>query len=285
MMNSMNQKGISVVGSILMAGVVAAAAVGVSSLLLGRLKDEQQITARQTAEMIRRNVRGALAHDVGWRNSIHAAQNSAQFACLKSQGAVCSQASPTRFSLLMADNSPLIDHTNPAAGFDSMGNICSGFNAAQGNDKCPFRYELTWQCEGGTCEPTHTPALGNVPSKPRLRIVGRLLFSPEKNSSKSQLKDVKLREDGFGLSALRGEEERDLSVTCRSIGGYFDQGAKHCSVQSTNTGCDPVTQYFGGFAADGSPDCRSKLIINQYCPPGYAAAGLDEAGGIKCAKF
>lgn len=274
-----NQRGLSAIMMIVIVAVVTTASVGLSSLFVDRLKDEQQISLQQGVEMVRRNVQSTIGHDKSWLKTI---EQDSNLSCLRTNGTVCGSGQKS-FTLRLANSQVLVPGAKGTQGFDRLGNVCNEFNESAGNDKCPFRYSLQWECDGA-CVATKIVSGDEPPTEPKVKITAVLEFKPG-TAAPSRGQGNHLNMERYSFNLIRGREQRDLSSTCKAIGGYFDQGKKHCSIQRGNVSCDPVAEYMAGLNEDGTPICRKKLMLNKECTTGHAIVGITALGDIKCGKF
>lgn len=273
-----DERGMSLIAILLIVGLITAGAASFSSLFLNQLKGEQNVNIQQSADLVKRNVMSVITHDGAWLQTIQAAP---QLACLRTEGAVCNPSPPNdKISLFLSDGTDFIGATTPNVGLDRLGNRCTTFNATEGNDDCPFRFTLTWSCKGGACPATRIDTASGVPSQPQIVLSGSMEFKPKTKGPEFNLKAM-----AYNFSFVRGEEEEYLSSACKTLGGYYDQNAEHCSVFKVSVFCDPVREFFAGLDGSGNPICRQKPLLGFECPAANAVTGVDANGGLICWKF
>lgn len=125
--------------------VVSIGMVHSLSLLQNRF---QARTAPVQLDIVRRNIQSLLMSQAAWQATV--ARNSSM-ACLSSSSSSCVVPGTTQplsnqtFALYDgASSQPYFDATRATNGFTANGRPCTGFNSNEGNDACPFRFELRW---------------------------------------------------------------------------------------------------------------------------------------------
>lgn len=122
---------------------------------------------------IRNGFHLALQSNTAWRNTIGA--NISRMGCLANNSPCTVDGTPggtpisgQSFALYDANKALLFDATNPASGLTPSGSPCKSFSPENGNDSCPFRFELNWSanCKPGNCV------------NPLVNISARLRYSP-----------------------------------------------------------------------------------------------------------
>lgn len=90
--------------------------------------------------------------------------------CTISGAAADAPITDAAFALFDGEGQLFYDATTPSNGLDWRGKPCSEFSL-EGNDKCPFRYNLVWSaiCVPGEC------------TSPDVKVTATLLFAPGDN--------------------------------------------------------------------------------------------------------
>jgi hypothetical protein len=194
---------------------------------------------------------------------------------------------------------------NGQAGYKIDGSACYNFGSATG-DECPFRLELTWECETGgvssPCPATIFPVGTVVALEPRIRLRGRFLFKPRNPTF-----DSAINLDTMQINFIRGTDSKTLSRFCNTIKGRFNQATRTCGAYmdgpdavdcSVSLGRPPINiagiDYhivkFAGFVTNPStgattPICDLDEKLDSYCGAGTAVHRVRPNGTLDCGVF
>ena len=122
--------------------------------------------------------------------------------------------------LTEADGTRYLDNTTPGNGFRANGSTCLSFvDAVNGNDECPFRWELKMAI---VC-----PNANATCNNPTVEIVGILKFRPNQNGSRLQpINDLRYRVSV--VRGVRGKNRSEQFDASRVIAGAQGSGAGQC---------------------------------------------------------
>jgi len=195
-------------------GILAVASYFLISLLQTSLKGSTQNNVTVQAEMIKRNLVNNFTNDPSWINTVN---SNPSLACLlplyagTPGGSTCAPGSIS--NIVVMDGAGLFYDSTVSAnnGFDANGVMCpGGFNSAAGNDKCPFRVDITVNliCPAGGC------------GDPQIRIIGKMTYNP----ANPAFKKVTFNPDKYGFDFIRSQEASSLQASCDMLNGIYDSG-------------------------------------------------------------
>jgi len=224
-------------------GILAVASYFLISLLQTSLKGSTQTNVTVQAEMIKRNLVNNFTNDPSWINTVN---NNPSLACLlplyagTRGGSTCAAGSIP--NIIVMDGAGLFYDSTISAnnGFDPNGVVCpGGFNSATGNDKCPFRVDITVNltCPAGGC------------GDPQIRITGKMTYAP----ASPAFKNVSFNSAKYGFDFIRSQEASATQASCDMFDGVYIPGPPpKCTIAT-------VPQ-------------STVIAVNQAnCPPGYSA--------------
>lgn len=159
-----NQKGLGLVEVMVVVGLIAIVAVGVTSLLEGLFSQMNQASTRATLEAMKSMFRESVTNNQSWPATYKHADNP-NLNCLDTFTACNVGEYNLRLFQAMAggitipvfagyDNfNPLV--ANTGRGFTVKGDVCNGFDPVLGNDQCPIavtmRVQITCANSAATC--------------------------------------------------------------------------------------------------------------------------------------
>lgn len=224
-------------------------------------------------DFMQQKIKGTLASEFAWRRTIEA---DPQFSCLRTPGAVCTPSGSSLFSLRNSDDTIVMDSAS-TGGFDIYGEPCNTFSSAAPNESCPFRYELTWRCEGA-CPTTEFLPSRPLAINPKIVIIATLKTTTQK---------VNVNATDNSFTQIVGWEEQNLSSVCNSLAGYFNDNSGKCNLLSPDAGsrCSGPSEYVAGIDRNGVPICGTFTSLARFCPNNYAVVGINTDGSLKCDKF
>lgn len=175
----------------------------------------------------------------------------------------------TEMQLRDTSGAVLADSTVDDQGFDRWGNPCGSFDAANGNDACPFRYNLTWSPvfrPDGTCPATGCP----------IRVNGALQFRPATNTMGL------INPARYEINVVRGREAGSLREMCAAINGVFNQISDTCELPTAATTQCPAGFYLLSSPETGALRCLPLATTSTPCPLGSGAVGFNNDGSLNC---
>lgn len=244
---------------------------GISKQINLQLKEQKKFGI----EFMKEKVKGTLSNEFAWRRTIAA---DVQFNCLQTAGSTCSPSAISLFSLRNSQNTIIID-AQASSGFDMYGQACNTFSTTSPNDNCPFRYEMTWRCDG-PCAATEFLPGRPLPINPKIVVDVSLKVSASPNY-------LQLNPANYSFTQTVGWEERNLASICNSLAGYFNDTTGKCNLLSPNSGsrCSGASEYVAGIDQYGTPICGTFKTLARSCPNNYAVVGIEADGSLKCDKF
>lgn len=158
------QSGFNLLELIIVTAIGSIIGLGVAQLLSWTTQLQIKASELQALEVFKQDIVRNLSSEAAWANTL-AANSGGSMACLWNftpctVGGGAASAPLTNQPIVLSDSGTapgrvIFDARNPANGLTAKGTPCVGFAAApaQGNDACPFRYDLTWSavCTAGNC--------------------------------------------------------------------------------------------------------------------------------------
>ncbi|MGZ5280041.1 MAG: type IV pilus modification PilV family protein, partial [Pseudobdellovibrionaceae bacterium] len=139
-----SSRGSSLISVILAFGLMGLAMIGILSWNTQKANAGRQMNIQAVADQIKQRLVGAVISPNSWQ--ITQARNTQAFS-----NSIFAQSGgmPTNYDLypsldlyVAGSTTAYYPATNPKSGFDIAGNPCMAFDAENGNDGCPFRYEV-----------------------------------------------------------------------------------------------------------------------------------------------
>ncbi len=162
----------------------------------------------------------------------------------------------------------VVDTSSPSAGWDINGIACDTFDATNGNNECPFRYEVSWKAlcaDEGCSSPDHI-------FKGELKVAFKR-------------KDISINPITYGFNIfLPGPGEKNVTTCEQSLLGNYTPADKTCYLKMRES-C-PTGQFVIGFNGDGSPRC--KVVANPVkgsCTGDLRLRGVDGDGNPICVNW
>lgn len=269
-----NQKGIAALGTALFVCIV----LGVATLFIlninqNKRKVRENITVAMSAENIKNKLINTLNSKASWEmtathNNIYPLAGT-------------TITNHPKINIYDADTSAVVfNSTSSTAGHDSEGNACNDFNATQGNDRCPFHYEVTVKSvtnNGGQY----------------LVVVRAELFFKARNSKYI----FNAKKDQFSFDYTVGTDPTVVKEICESIGGVFNTTNNTCTKTLTQSASCGLNQTYQGQSQQlASPGdnypvgittvCGTTQMAQQTCPSGEYLYGYDpQTHHILCRNF
>lgn len=249
-------------GSVIVVGLMVLALVSLTSILFSdRLlqvrRANSKLTLNQSADRLNQQILSMIYNDRAW------AQTAGANTCMLN-GESCG-ANPVAAPVALLDNSgaQVTAPSVPTQGFNLSAQPCNNFSNSNGNDACPFRYELDWlptNCTAGKCD---------------VRVNGTLLYRPANPATGT------LNTNRFTISVIRGREGGTLQSSCWSMNGVFDQATNTCTLGARQSAC-PDGQFLSQASNSGNLVCLPLMGVGIDCPAGSAAVGILANGSLDC---
>ncbi len=255
-----NNKGATLVGQIMAAGVIVTAAVLIFGGVSSFSKAKSIYNKKNGLESVRNQVIQTLESEIGMANTIAA---NPSLSCLATRSDCAAQASTDwPIKIVSSDGVLLVDPGVPTQGFSSSGVPCTSFDAINGNDSCPIQLKVSWQpiCGAGPC------------LNPQNRFIGA--FSIE---GKAFNQKVNVKKYGFTIFPLKYDST--LESNCAALGGTFNSTNGNCALPMS--GLCPVGQVVLGVASNNQKNC-GYMHSTMLCPSGTAIDSVDVAGNVTC---
>lgn len=253
------------------------------------LKAGQKIKMDGAVNIIQHRLNSAIDNDVAWALTVASGDNPAM-ACFRSAGQDCSAAN-SQIAVYSINGVKVSDQPNRPMGFSLKGEVCSTFDAINGNDDCPFQLNVFFRA---ICP---TPPCFSVRNAlpfaqiPPVEIDAKIAFKPQ-NPERFQAFNHELHRLVFTRGHKRNEESHMASL-CGSFDGIWDPVKKRCNVKILNVGvCPPNFHLAGVDPATGGQHCKRSDMTNVVCRKlsanpnrGTAIVGFAEWGEPICGKF
>jgi hypothetical protein len=131
-----NQAGSTIVVALMIAGLIGVIALAILNWNRIQLKANQQLNLPVIAQQIKQKLVGAILSPQSWE--ITQRNNASIF-----KGFTAGTGQADKLDIFLTDPERAYYPSREAtAGFDLHANPCSGFDSLQGNDDCPFHYEI-----------------------------------------------------------------------------------------------------------------------------------------------
>ena len=262
----LNQNGMSLVTVIIVMGIVGLSALSVMRTSDQKRKISHQMNVAVSASIVKEKLVGLVLSPLSWQAT--QAHNPQAFSGLSSAGQPSGGVSaPPSLDIYTPDSSTAYyQATNGQAGFDLKGNPCTGFSA-NGNDECPFRYEITLSnrvFQNANWIDTLHFALSFKPASSGLIL----------NTGNSQ----------FTFDLVRNLNDQSVEASCISIKGVYHPDTNSCSEKMTNAvaTCDSGKTYRGPASNSTSGNCDIKTSSPTACAAGQVIKGFDSSGSPFC---
>jgi len=275
-----SEKGISLVGVLMLVGLLGIASIGIVTWNKQKLATNRQINVQSTAEQIKQKLLGAVISPDSWAAT--SGHNSSAFSSphvLSTATAVSTDLYPSLDLYLSNGSAPptlLYRSTDPQAGFNLQGDACSPFNSVSGNDECPFRYEvklIKHQMQNTNWIDTIRFELSFKPATLNMVLnTGQSLFS-------------------FNID--RNFDAKSIETSCVALSGNYTSGK--CSVMLTPVvTCSSGAKAFAGLSSGGSASggsggstsgCESPSISPVACGSNSAISGFSSSGSPQCVSL
>lgn len=268
-----SEKGSSLMSIVLAIGLMGIATLGILSWSTQKSHAGRQMNIHAVADQIKQRLVGAVISPNSWQLTQN--YNTRAFADpVFSQGngngpAANSEAYP-KLNLYIAGSSGIYYETNnPNAGFSPAGVPCTNFDAQNGNDACPFRYDIRLV--------RHVYQNGNWIDTVRFELT----FKPA--SSKYILNSKKSQ---YTFDLVRNLDEKSVESSCIALNGQYNANTGECSVRITRaTSCAQNSGAYRGPAANGGQSCETPRAASLACGTGQVIKGFDARGTPQCAAI
>lgn len=225
---------------------------------------------------VRTEISKAFSSEEAFKNSMNLPENGTVFGCVRAKTS-CTGAGGS-FVLIGKNGKPVSGVGNPAVpseGLDRNGKVCSasdgttgGFNAVDGNDKCPYRYEVRWR---PICAPGDT-----VCRDPTVELIATLSHKPSSTTRSIAVANP----ERYKVQYIRKESRDTLAEACLSLGGNFFPSLNECRLDPT--GPCPPNQFVTGFDSMGAKKCVP--MPTAQCPAGKVLIKANADGSFQCAN-
>lgn len=172
-----NERGMTLLEVTIVAGVAGMIALGLASTMVELGKIQHKINTTYALQSLRHELSSVIQNEDAWKKTVADEANST-LRCVR-DGSDCSRyfnqpesQRPALEKMLDAAGQVLHLRSQPNSGYSTQGQPCQTFDATQGNDLCPFRYEYSW-------EPINCTASNCINSD--VMIHGTLIFRPSKS--------------------------------------------------------------------------------------------------------
>ncbi len=249
-----NEKGMVLMASIMLGVVLSILAVAVLAQIENKNKIQKKIDLSSSAFKIKENLMTAFNSKMGWTRTKN--ENQTKIALFNSgaSGAGGSPSSatltPIKIDIYSGDNpNPVVVADQPTVGFTFDGQICTGFNENEGNDLCPFRYEISLKTVTQTTSDTI------------IKVMAFLKFKPA--DSKYVLNTLK---SDFTFEYTPSFESQSANDMCLAIGGYYNTQNLTCTHNITNNSANcPSGNSYRGPAAESNLNCDQTKPASTTC--------------------
>lgn len=279
------ENGNTLIIALMSVGVLTFVGASVTKMATSRLEATQQANLAPIAEQIRKKVVGLVVSPAGW-GAIITNHNS-----LFNAGAINAMDNlpPTQKLLNLysvdATGAPVLyyETTNTKAGFNALGKPCSNsnghndgyFDSKNGNDKCPFRYDVRIENR----ELRHGSWVETVKFE--------LIFKPK--SAKLILNSKQTNygnQAGYSFTITRNFSSASVETSCISLMGTYNSQTAKCSIRLTQD-ANCTAQYPGSpqiYTGPNAQPCASPKNTTT-CPAGTALKGFETGGTPACSPI
>lgn len=261
----LNRRGTSLAELMVVTTIIGVAGIALGTVFKSSFDTVNDVKSRLWVENVRREIVTSLRDKDAWAKTIADPANTS-LACLRAK--LANPLAPVQCSgaggaiAVVRDRNDRVIHTSAAAtsGFSKAGIACNAFDAANGNEDCPYRFEVRWTavCADATCP------------QPDALVEGDLIYK-----SNAQVESGPRNTAALGFRTLITTRELNESTCEQSMLGNFSGGKCQLKVAQS---C-PSGQYTVGFQKDGSPICRQ---VNYDLCPGGLYKGMDTSGNPIC---
>lgn len=269
-----NSRGSVFIGVLFLGAALSIISVGILNQLDQSKSIKQQKNFKVVADKLRDAVIYNLESKVNWEKTIQMNQDT--FERLKNKLNQPGAAKEAQFDsnessgidLYDANTNQVIFNTlNPTQGFSNIGIACNEFSLSQGNNSCPYRYEM------------QLTRVKVVNSHYFFSVRANLFFSPKDKKMAFNTQKFHSFEYDFQSNL------KSINKACEVLGGVVD-GAGNCTRQITvkNNECE-VDHYFTGSSLKSNPCVTAKLAVKR-CPAGQFLYGVNsENQATLCRSF
>ena len=265
--NNRDQRGFSLVESVVAIGVSGIIVLGASQLITD--VDHQTTGAEKTfwisarrAE-IQNTIRNEIVATppVGWAAIIAA---NPDLGCINAAGG-CGAFTALQPLKIPMDGT-FLDGASATQGISNRGDLCNTFDSVSGNLACPIGILAKWQalCDGPSC----------------IRAQPKIVVQFSEKVPGGPLKQL----TNFDLTVFKDAKLENLNNACVALGGTpggVPLGTT-CALPALAAQCDPPNGSFAlGFDSLGKVVCGKPLI--DSCLSTDVAVGFRADGGIACA--
>ncbi len=163
-----------------------------------------------------------------------------------------------------------MDPTNVGFGLNREAKPCDStadgqFEPVDGNNRCPYRYELSWSavnCDAVKCD---------------VEITGTFRYSPSRSIASMPFNAAR-----YAIKTIRKKEDGSLQAACTSVGGVFDQVRLICTPKPESATLCPNGRVLRILVNGEAPVCEAIVNTLSVCPQGTAARGLAADGSLIC---
>lgn len=229
---SKNNKGFSLVQTLVVVGLISVLWTVVIELLNQVQKSQYEILMKSTVLSIRNSLLANVSSGAAWQKTV-SLQPSLK--CLNNTMAFCN-GTPASKDIVVYDaaGSVIFDSTNPSNGFTVNGIKCSTYDAINGNDACPIGVKVRWRalCNNSTCQ-----------SQQDL-VSLQFEFKPQNNVRNVAFNSYNYNQIETPRNSLSGNETPLLA--CAKIGKIFiGEGQSFNSISADTQGCVPYHAFQG----------------------------------------
>ena len=252
--------------------VIALAALGLLALLVGSMLNSIGIGGTksklvQTAANLSSNMRNLIVSPSAWSTTL---QNNPGLACLADPAGDCTGNAGGAIDIFNTSGQAEFTSSVPTAGFSADGQPCNTYDAANGNDACPFRMQTEWT-PGCPVNPA-TGAPFPTCRRPQALVTSTMSYRPRNAPS-----GIVFNSSAYNVRLNVNEQPGTAADMCVAMGGTWDAGAGRCDMREM-----ACTAIGGTWDTSGAaPGCRLPITA-QNCGGSSSAIKVvtSDTGGV-----
>lgn len=255
-----DQKGMTLLGVLMSAAIIGIGVFAVVGGINSLVKAKSSISSEINLSQFRGSLISALGTSEGFAQTL--AKNPSMICVRNLQDCSAYKTVDTPIAVWSVSGARLTDPTSASYGFNSSGDPCSTFDAVNGNDQCPYRFEVTWR---PVC-----PLAGGPCINPQNQFKGELKFSSQKMITPNLKK--------FSFRFFPAKMDSTLEQQCLAINGSFDPASRTC--RAPMEGLCPAGQIVVRLDSNNNKYCAP--LFYGICPKGFSISYIDASGGLTC---
>lgn len=256
------QSGMSLVSVLVALGMISIGFVAINKALLTSLVVKYTLNTDENISVFRSRIISSLANAATLDQIM---QLSPGMACEVNRTDCAGMKSvASGVTVVGPDGSKLTDPGNAKFGFNRNGSTCTTYDAAAGDDTCPFRFDVTWK---PICPPS------GACTNPQNRFKGTFSFKG-KNLEMNAIKMTK-----FNFDIIPSHYNNSLEDNCAAMKGTFNPVSGSC--QLPLEGLCPAGQVVT--SVDRTTNQKiCGYLFQGVCAPGQKIQGVDALGNLTC---